>query len=799
VATSQGIIASSFSPLADDFRLVWPGIGLLKWCPAEKLIDQSDTVRDLVHFVTRPASSTPEGRIRVCTHQAAVAFFKVLREMGRLDCLDDVMLTLDEAHHAYSVEDDTEDRVLQNRLGEVVRHYYEHDLYIDMFTATWMRTNYLDIIPAQYTDSKSYFKYVLPVDEYLKGMKYLREVAIRFLIGSPEDALQHLLQEGHGKTIVYTPPVGSEITTRYGDKYNLLTSLQKALGPAQASRGFLQRHRTPSGTVSTLDLIEERGREERKQWLTDTIRSDPKAVPDLIFSLGMCKEGFNWPAVERMLVIGARNSMVEMVQMLGRGLRDYPGKERVEYNIVLPYTGKEDPHKIQQYLKVMLSSMVIEWQFRTPTIRLTPKEKKVVDKVFVQDPGLGQRATAACVDASINAKADDDVIKVTRKELDRYGLPLTADEKDNLTSALTRMIAAKSLIEADEIPFEPTLVRHVYGCVRGYAMKFGYSALTALREALGKRPVLERERILIAADNFHAEYVRWPTFTDKDVPGLPGETWGGINQALMTGGRGLQEGGLSLARLLLEYRGVRSIGYLPPLALIEVLTAGDAFYKQHGHYPLRNEKRAVPGMPDETWSSINLALYEGRRGLPKSSLSRVFREHRGVGRHYMRATLTTLEILQAGDAFFQQTGSYPKYANKSAVPGMPNETWAGLNRALYHGFRGLPGSSSLAKLFLVARGIKYRSVAKPPLKVKAIIKAGDAFRRQHSRFPKAKDKQPISGMPNETWRSINEALKTGRRGLPGGLALVGFWSKHRGVGRPKALVGQWTLIPEATV
>jgi hypothetical protein len=67
------------------------------------------------------------------------------------------------------------------------------------------------------------------------------------------------------------------------------------------------------------------------------------------------------------------------------------------------------------------------------------------------------------------------------------------------------------------------------------------------------------EQILAWADAFHAAHGRWPDGRvdsgSGPVEGAPGETWQGINRALVLGGRGLP-GDSSLAELLAEQRGV---------------------------------------------------------------------------------------------------------------------------------------------------------------------------------------------------------------------------------------------------
>ncbi len=45
---------------------------------------------------------------------------------------------------------------------------------------------------------------------------------------------------------------------------------------------------------------------------------------DLIISLGMAKEGFDWIWCEHALTVGYRSSLTEIVQIIGRATRDAP-------------------------------------------------------------------------------------------------------------------------------------------------------------------------------------------------------------------------------------------------------------------------------------------------------------------------------------------------------------------------------------------------------------------------------------------------------------------------------------------
>ena len=62
-----------------------------------------------------------------------------------------------------------------------------------------------------------------------------------------------------------------------------------------------------------------------------------------------------------------------------------------------------------------------------------------------------------------------------------------------------------------------------------------------------------------------------------------------------------------------------------------------------------------------------------------------------------RPPLNVAQILAWADGHHRETGAWPT-AQSGSLRAAPGETWAGLDRALYRGLRGLRGDSSLRQL-----------------------------------------------------------------------------------------------------
>ncbi|HEX4613032.1 MAG TPA: hypothetical protein VH092_32885, partial [Urbifossiella sp.] len=209
-------------------------------------------------------------------------------------------------------------------------------------------------------------------------------------------------------------------------------------------------------------------------------------------------------------------------------------------------------------------------------------------------------------------------------------------------------------------------------------------------------PPLSEAEVLAWADAHHARTGHWPNRRDGQIPGTRGESWSGMESALVRGRRGLP-GGASLAQLLADHRGVRNPSRPPRLTSREVLAWADAHHARTGHWPTATSG-AVEGVPGETWCAVDTALAGGARGLPGGdSLARLLVCRCGKPAVAPRRPLTPEQILAWADAHHARTGRWPGKGS-GPIGDAPGETWRAMERALREGRRGLPGGSSLPRL-----------------------------------------------------------------------------------------------------
>lgn len=295
-------------------------------------------------------------------------------------------------------------------------------------------------------------------------------------------------------------------------------------------------------------------------------------------------------------------------------------------------------------------------------------------------------------------------------------------------------------------------------------------------KTMRRRPLTITE-ILIWAAHHRAVTGNWPTKDSGCIIGALFETWIAVDTALRVGLRTLP-GGSSLAQLLAEKRGVRNIRDLPPLSVERILEWADGYFQRKGSWPTI-ASGAIINSGGETWRRVDQALRSGIRGLPGgSSLARLLKKHRGVRNRKQLSPFTEEIILEWADAHFQRTSEWP-HKNSGPITDSPGDTWMAVDMALCKGRRQLPGGSSLALLLAEKRGVPHRAM-RPDLTIELILAWADAFFARTGRWPNL-ESGPILEAPEETWSSVNHALRSKSRGLTVKTTLAKLLAEERGV------------------
>jgi hypothetical protein len=133
-------------------------------------------------------------------------------------------------------------------------------------------------------------------------------------------------------------------------------------------------------------------------------------------------------------------------------------------------------------------------------------------------------------------------------------------------------------------------------------------------------------------------------------------------------------------------------------------------------------------------------------------------------------------ILNWARDYHRRTGRWPVHCPE-VVPGTGGLTWRAIDGHLRGGYRGLPGGDSLARLLARRLGVRNRASI-PRLSVRLILRWVDAHHAATGSWPDPAS-GPVAGAPGENWRAVNDALKCGYRGLPGGDSLAKVLARNR--------------------
>jgi len=142
-----------------------------------------------------------------------------------------------------------------------------------------------------------------------------------------------------------------------------------------------------------------------------------------------------------------------------------------------------------------------------------------------------------------------------------------------------------------------------------------------------------------------------------------------------------------------------------------ILRWAEAYRSRTGAWP-NKESGAIPEAPGETWSSINVSLVNGTRGLPGgSTLARMLNTARGHRTRSAVPRLTLELILRWADEHHEHTGRWPN-SHSGIIASSHGETWSAVWTALLRGTRGLPSGWTLPKLLSEYRGVPHEARCK---------------------------------------------------------------------------------------
>ena len=135
-----------------------------------------------------------------------------------------------------------------------------------------------------------------------------------------------------------------------------------------------------------------------------------------------------------------------------------------------------------------------------------------------------------------------------------------------------------------------------------------------------------------------------------------------------------------------------------------------------------------------------------------------------------RPDLSIVQILKWVDAFHSATGRWP-HKKSGQIPGSFGETWMAVAMALQNRGRGLSiEGSSLARLLAQERSVRHR--LESPRLTREQVKTWALAHWERTGMWPSDLTGAIAEAPGETWRCVDKALRSGRRGLSGKSSLA---------------------------
>ncbi len=339
IVVPQTVISKGF---LEDIRFKVRG-QWVNWSVGHNLchVRANQRVEALGRFLRRRRQETLSDRVLVCTHQTLSAAYQKLPT----HVFKNLVLWIDEAHHVMNgeVEDGS---TRSNTMGKVVLQCIKNGCDVGLATATFMRGDLRHIL----CEDAGFTAHKVPYDVYFKESPPVESFSIDLLCGDKDKSLRSILKTKQ-KTIIYLPKRNSHFASCKLKERNAIFKILARGG--KITKGSIV---TQCGTQRVIDLIDTKGRKARQQYIMDNDDID------VIIALETCKEGFDWPAAERSIMIGERKSIPEMVQMVGRLFRRYEGKKHASIYQVMPGVkhGKKFKEHRNRIWTSIFSSMLLE-------------------------------------------------------------------------------------------------------------------------------------------------------------------------------------------------------------------------------------------------------------------------------------------------------------------------------------------------------------------------------------------------------------------------------------------------------
>jgi predicted helicase len=396
----------------------------------------------------------------------------------------------------------------------------------------------------------------------------------------------------------------------------------------------------------------------------------PQGTIGVLSNCACLGEGVDVPALDGIAFIDPKNSMVDIIQAVGRVIRLSEGKRFGTIVIPVFVDDSQDSEVVLSH-----SSFATVWQVLKA---LRAHDRRLADELDQLRFSLGEKSMDL---GEYDEHPSRGSVSVDPNNVNEYRSQLL--QTDDCLSGCGVRLFEKIHLDIPSLSIADFERAFYVRAVQSTTMRFELTV----------------DQILDWADDYKRSTGTWPTITTGQIDGT-NHTWGRIDRALRQGSYGLRER-ITLARLLEVKRGVndapraKPVKNLPPLSLKQILSWADAYFEKHGTWP-DSTSGPIDGT-NENWKYIEHWLNYGTRGFAGGySLVSLLRHERGVITKRVPSKLNINRLLRWVANYRSEHGGWPT-SDSGVIPGT-GETWKEVDTALKNGLRGLPRGSSLPSL-----------------------------------------------------------------------------------------------------
>ena len=455
IVVPEKAIGASFQdqPLS-EFGFYWDWTVAPKWnlcnAPGEEGGPNSGKITSVKAFLDSADKTL------VSTH----ATFRFAVERFGVGAFDDCLIAVDEFHHVSAHPD--------NKLGAQIGQFMARDkAHMVAMTGSYFRGDAVAVMAPE--DEARFETVTYTYYEQLNGYEYLKRLDIGYYCyaGSYADSIVEVLDPNE-KTIIHIPHVMSREST--GDKHKEVEHIINELGTWQGvddDTGFHLIDTADGTRLRIANLVEDHPakRDKVSAALKNPEAKDHRDHVDMIIALGMAKEGFDWIWCEHALTIGYRDSLTEIIQIIGRATRDAPGKTRARFTnlIAEPDAGRDAvTDAVNDTLKAIAASLLME-QVLAPRFTFKPKRAESGPTEGFDygeggydpaKPNIGVNESQSLFEVEINgltAPKSPEAQRICREDLNEVITSFVQDK-----SALERGLFDSAEAGGDTIPEELT-------------------------------------------------------------------------------------------------------------------------------------------------------------------------------------------------------------------------------------------------------------------------------------------------------------------------------------------------------